>query len=114
MFFWLFGAAEMSFQPLIESQDPHARDNALSSNNMTFSISDEDHSLGNALRAMLCKRLDVEFAGYTIPHPTKAEINLRLQTMNKPAVDVLESAINDLFDLFSHIEVELEKELGEK
>ena len=44
----------------------------------TYIFYDEDHTLGNAIRYMLVKRKDVEFCGYTIPHPSENKMNLRL------------------------------------
>ncbi len=42
---------------------------------------DEDHTLGNSLRNILSQRADVEFCGYSIPHPSENKLNLRLQTI---------------------------------
>ncbi|SBS87573.1 RNA polymerase small subunit, putative [Plasmodium ovale curtisi] len=56
----------------------------------------------------------VEFAGYTVPHPTQAEINLRIQTTvsastatyasyntlaGEPAVNILMDSLSDLFQV---------------
>ncbi|EAA16320.1 RNA polymerases L / 13 to 16 kDa subunit [Plasmodium yoelii yoelii] len=46
----------------------------------TFCFENEDHTLGNCLRCILLQKEGIEFAGYTVPHPTQAEINLRIQT----------------------------------
>jgi len=35
----------------------------------TFAIGNEDHTLGNALRHVLMQNNEVEFAGYSVPHP---------------------------------------------
>jgi DNA-directed RNA polymerase I and III subunit RPAC2 len=40
---------------------------------------DEDHTLGNSLRYILSKRSDVEFCGYSIPHPSENRMIVRLQ-----------------------------------
>lgn len=59
---------------------------------VTFQIHDEDHTLGNALRYIIMKKFvnlylagvndspDVEFCGYSIPHPSEPKLNLRIQT----------------------------------
>ncbi|XP_030252789.1 DNA-directed RNA polymerases I and III subunit RPAC2 isoform X2 [Sparus aurata] len=47
---------------------------------VTFVLHDEDHTLGNSLRYMIMKTLDVEFCGYTITHPSESKINFRIQT----------------------------------
>jgi DNA-directed RNA polymerase I and III subunit RPAC2 len=65
----------------------------------------EDHTLGNSLRYMLMKNKNVEFAGYSIPHPSGNEMNLRIQTtsIQKPAVEVLKDTLRDLNDLCTHV-----------
>lgn len=42
--------------------------------------SDEDHTLGNALRHVLMQNKEVDFCGYSVPHPSEPKMNLRLQT----------------------------------
>jgi DNA-directed RNA polymerase I and III subunit RPAC2 len=52
-------------------------------NNMdaiTFSIKDEDHTIGNALRWIIMKNPNVTFCGYSIPHPSEFKIHFRIQT----------------------------------
>ncbi|CAN0209296.1 unnamed protein product, partial [Hapterophycus canaliculatus] len=41
---------------------------------------DEDHTLGNALRHVLMENKEVDFCGYSVPHPSEPKMNLRLQT----------------------------------
>lgn len=53
------------------SQGPHAA---------SFVIEQEDHTLGNSLRYFINKNPDVEFCGYTIPHPSETKMNIRIQT----------------------------------
>ena len=43
----------------------------------------EDHTLGNVLRVILSGHSDVEFVGYSIPHPSDSKMNLRLQTLTQ-------------------------------
>lgn len=70
---------------------------------MTFAMTGEDHTLGNALRSILAGRMDVEFVGYSIPHPTQNEMNLRLQTHDRPAVEVLGEGLDDLIGVCEHL-----------
>ena len=66
----------------------------------SFEFEKEDHTLGNALRYVIMKKSvclwhvnevililscspDVEFCGYSIPHPSEAKMNLRIQTWGK-------------------------------
>lgn len=44
----------------------------------------------------ICSR-DVEFCGYTMPHPAEAKVHLRIQTVaKKRAVDILNRALEHL------------------
>lgn len=75
----------------------------------TFSIRNEDHTLGNALRHVIMKKYqlgdafnnlpfspDVDFCGYSVPHPSEAKIHLRIQSRGPPAVDILRKGLDDL------------------
>ncbi|KAL1953107.1 hypothetical protein VTO42DRAFT_3587 [Malbranchea cinnamomea] len=66
----------------------------------SFQFDGEDHTLGNALRYVIMKNPEVEFCGYTIPHPSEAKMNLRIQTYDSTNVfAVLEKGFEDLMDL---------------
>lgn len=66
----------------------------------SFQFDNEDHTLGNALRYIIMKNPDVEFCGYSIPHPSEAKMNIRIQTYDGVSVyDVLEKGLKDLEDL---------------
>ncbi|KAI9837575.1 MAG: RNA polymerase subunit AC19 [Sarea resinae] len=66
----------------------------------SFEFEGEDHTLGNALRYIIMKNPDVEFCGYSIPHPSEAKMNIRIQTYeNTTAQDALEKGLDDLMDL---------------
>ncbi|KAF2143020.1 uncharacterized protein K452DRAFT_350678 [Aplosporella prunicola CBS 121167] len=66
----------------------------------SFEFENEDHTLGNALRYVIMKNPAVEFCGYSIPHPSEARMNLRIQTYDDVSVyDVLEKGLEDLADL---------------
>ncbi|KAF1813114.1 RBP11-like subunits of RNA polymerase [Eremomyces bilateralis CBS 781.70] len=66
----------------------------------SFQFDKEDHTLGNALRWIIMKNPEVEFCGYTIPHPAEAKMNFRIQTYDGANVrKVLEKGLNDLMDL---------------
>ncbi|KAF6012338.1 RNA polymerase subunit AC19 [Brettanomyces bruxellensis] len=70
-----------------------------------FQIIDEDHTLGNALRYMIMKNPEVEFCGYSIPHPSENKMNIRIQTYGEQtAVDALHKGLDDLSKLCSFIE----------
>ncbi|XP_004364691.1 hypothetical protein CAOG_01823 [Capsaspora owczarzaki ATCC 30864] len=74
--------------------------------NATVAIKDEDHTIGNALRYMLMKNPDVEFCGYSIPHPSENKIHVRVQTVpgsGVSAVDVVRKALEQLIEMCSHV-----------
>ncbi|KAK5134809.1 RNA polymerase subunit AC19 [Meristemomyces frigidus] len=71
----------------------------------SFAFEKEDHTLGNALRYMIMKNPDVEFCGYSIPHPSETVMNLRIQTWDNVSVmDVLKRGLSDLADLCDVVE----------
>ncbi|KAF2679623.1 RBP11-like subunits of RNA polymerase [Lentithecium fluviatile CBS 122367] len=71
----------------------------------SFQIEKEDHTLGNALRYIIMKNPDVEFCGYSIPHPSEDKMNIRIQTYdNVSAESVLDKALQDLMDMCDVIE----------
>ncbi|KAH6715330.1 DNA-directed RNA polymerase [Leptodontidium sp. MPI-SDFR-AT-0119] len=65
----------------------------------SFEFMKEDHTLGNSLRYIIMKNPDVEFCGYSIPHPSEALMNIRIQTYGTTAVEALEKGLTDLMDL---------------
>ncbi|KAH6564740.1 hypothetical protein BASA82_000869 [Batrachochytrium salamandrivorans] len=70
----------------------------------TFCIRNEDHTLGNSLRYIIMKNPAVSFCGYSIPHPSEYQINLRIQTDGTTtAVDALHKGLDDLVDMMTHI-----------
>lgn len=71
---------------------------------------------------------DVEFCGYSIPHPSEPKLNLRIQTYGsrdrgsisdmagdggKTAVDALEKGLDDLMALCGAVEEKFHAALGE-
>ncbi|OJJ81933.1 DNA-directed RNA polymerase core subunit RPC19 [Aspergillus glaucus CBS 516.65] len=66
----------------------------------SFQFEGEGHTLGNALRFSIMKNPQVEFCGYTIPHPSEQKMNLRIQTTDETtATDALQKGLDDLMDL---------------
>lgn len=71
----------------------------------SFQFDGEDHTLGNALRYIIMKNPDVEFCGYSIPHPSEAKMNLRIQTYDGVSVyTVLEKGLEDLMNMCDVVE----------
>ena len=69
----------------------------------TFTLHNEDHTIGNVLRHVLNTSPEVEFVGYSVPHPSEHKMNLRLQTVGPPATEVLERALGTVFEVGEHV-----------
>lgn len=80
----------------------------------SFQIVDEDHTLGNALRYIIMKNPDVEFCGYSIPHPSENNLNIRIQTYGQyTAVEALQKGLKDLMDLCDVVEDKFTQKIRE-
>jgi len=82
----------------------------------TFAIGDEDHTLGNSLRHILMNNAKVEFAGYSVPHPSEPVVHIRVQTKKKAnitAVDALKEGCATLYDQCSIVLEQLEEVMPE-
>ncbi|OMJ78501.1 hypothetical protein SteCoe_21654 [Stentor coeruleus] len=62
----------------------------------TFTFRNEGHTLGNALRYFLIKNKDVEFVGYSVPHPAEPLMNIRVQTHTANPLSTLENSLYNL------------------
>ncbi|KAJ8950850.1 hypothetical protein NQ318_011146 [Aromia moschata] len=70
-----------------------------SSKSKTFVFKDEGHTLGNALRCVISSYPDVQFCGYTVPHPAEAKMHFRIQMHKGKAVDALKRGLEDLVNV---------------
>ncbi|KAE8693072.1 Tim10/DDP family zinc finger protein isoform 1 [Hibiscus syriacus] len=75
----------------------------------TFSLTDEDHTLANSVRFTLNQDPRVTFSGYSIPHPSQARVNIRVQTTGDPASEVLKDACQDLMLMCRHVRSTFDK-----
>ncbi|GMG55706.1 unnamed protein product [Ambrosiozyma monospora] len=81
----------------------------------SFQIIDEDHTLGNALRYIIMKNPNVEFCGYSIPHPSEAKLNIRIQTYGDiTAVQALHQGLDDLIKVCTHVEEEFSSKITQR
>ncbi|CAD6185623.1 unnamed protein product [Caenorhabditis auriculariae] len=70
--------------------------------NLTVILHEEDHTIGNALKHLLCQNPEVEFCGYNVPHPLEDKILLRIQTkIGSNALPFLVKALEDLEKIFA-------------
>ncbi|KAF8822165.1 Dna-directed Rna polymerase II RPB11A [Cardiosporidium cionae] len=95
--------ATKSTSAVVMGRENTAQSNPIAATQMTFTLPNEDHTIGNAIRALLIRKPCVEFAGYSMPHPTLNEINLRIQTTGESAIDVLCEGLDDLSDICDHL-----------
>ena len=71
----------------------------------TFVFGNEDHTLGNSLRHVLMERPEVDFCGYSVPHPYEPKMNVRLQVKDGyKAKDILVLGLRDLEALTEKME----------
>ncbi|KAG5253772.1 DNA-directed RNA polymerase I(A) and III(C) family protein [Salix suchowensis] len=69
----------------------------------TFCFVDEDHTLANSVRFALNQDPRVSFCGYSIPHPSDAKVNIRVQTTG------VEDACQNLMVMCQHVRSTLDK-----
>lgn len=76
--------------------------------NVTFVIKGEDHTLGNALRWVIAQQTeDVDFVGYTMPHPSELKIHLRIQCKlgsSRTAREILKESLQALHAIYCKVE----------
>ncbi|XP_030377279.1 probable DNA-directed RNA polymerases I and III subunit RPAC2 [Scaptodrosophila lebanonensis] len=78
----------------------------------TFVFENETHTLGNALKTIVARYPEVDFCGYTIPHPTENKLHFRIQSNRERAIDLLKRGLEDLEALCDHTIVTFEKEMN--
>lgn len=68
-----------------------------SQSSRTFVIENEGNTLGNALKNIVANYPEVEFCGYTVPHPQEDKIHFRIQAHGDiKAIDILRRGLTDL------------------
>ncbi|KAJ2756084.1 RNA polymerase subunit AC19 [Coemansia aciculifera] len=81
---------------------------------VTFSIKEEDHTLGNALRWCIMQNPQVDFCGYSIPHPSEAKTHVRIQTTDSTnAIDSMNKGLDDLKAACQLIQAKLHQRVEE-
>eukprot|EP00740_Mantoniella_antarctica_P002227 CAMPEP_0181360080 /NCGR_PEP_ID=MMETSP1106-20121128/6459_1 /TAXON_ID=81844 /ORGANISM="Mantoniella antarctica, Strain SL-175" /LENGTH=100 /DNA_ID=CAMNT_0023473297 /DNA_START=72 /DNA_END=374 /DNA_ORIENTATION=- len=70
----------------------------------TFTLKDEDHTMGNAVRYMLNKNPQVSLCGYSVPHPMETSVNVRVQTSGEvTATAAMRDALLDIISVCDHV-----------
>lgn len=81
---------------------------------VTFVFHHEDHTLGNLLRSVLVTNRKVDFAGYTIPHPSEPILHLRIQCqVGYKAEDMLKEAFVTIREMCGVVEGSFEEALSQ-
>jgi DNA-directed RNA polymerase I and III subunit RPAC2 len=85
-----------------------------SSTEATYSLQNEDHTLGNCLRYQLNKNPGVLVAGYSVPHPMERKVNVRVQTVAPVTADgAMREALLDVVSVCEHVTETFEEALKE-
>jgi DNA-directed RNA polymerase I and III subunit RPAC2 len=75
----------------------------------TFAIGNEDHTIGNSLRHVLLQNANVDFAGYSVPHPSEPVVHIRVQTSQRSQMSAIHALKDSCQTLFEQCEIVLEK-----
>ena len=68
-------------------------------NTSLFTINDEDHTFGNAVKMMLLRNPEVRFVAYRKPHPLENKIEIKIQTNNNTTpINAFREALKNLND----------------
>ena len=87
----------------MEPASPLQVDSGGDPSSATFTLHNEDHTMGNTLRYMLNKKSEVMFVGYSVPHPAEPKMNLRLQTVGPPATEVFLDSLSTIYQVGEHV-----------
>jgi DNA-directed RNA polymerases I and III subunit RPAC2 len=87
----------------------------VSEQSKTFSLLEEDHTLGNALRHIVMQDPNTEFCGYTVPHPSEPILHIRVQTKENTTSDkVMMAGAKTLKSMCDHIMTTYKESLATK
>ncbi|GMH33550.1 hypothetical protein BSKO_01384 [Bryopsis sp. KO-2023] len=86
---------------------PSKKSSAKGGSGGTFTLMGEDYTLANSLRWILNRNPEVEFCGYSAPHPSEDLINMRIQTTGRiTAKQALKKAALELRKVCEHVKEE--------
>jgi DNA-directed RNA polymerase subunit L len=72
-------------------------------------IENENHTMGNLITRVIQDHPDIEFCGYNVDHLYVNELTLRYKTNGKNIIDILDTSINYLINLYKHLIKQIEK-----
>eukprot|EP01006_Ploeotia_vitrea_P052454 TRINITY_DN67689_c12_g8_i1.p1 TRINITY_DN67689_c12_g8~~TRINITY_DN67689_c12_g8_i1.p1 ORF type:complete len:106 (-),score=11.91 TRINITY_DN67689_c12_g8_i1:265-582(-) len=71
----------------------------------TFTLRGETHTLGNILQTQLNCREDIQFAGYTVPHPLEDKMEIHLRGVeDTDAVELFQEGLSDTIQTMNKLE----------
>lgn len=80
-----------------------------STTSRTYVIHNEGHTLGNVVRRQLNATPNVDFAGYSVPHPSEPLVHLRVQTKGgKLADEAVVEACSEVADICDFLRAEVD------
>jgi DNA-directed RNA polymerase subunit L len=74
-----------------------------------LTIVNENNTMGNLITRVIQDHPDIEFCGYNVDHLYVNELTLRYKTNGKSIIDILETSINYLINLYNHLIKQIEK-----
>jgi DNA-directed RNA polymerase subunit L len=80
-------------------------------NEGSFTVNNEDHTLGYLISSGLQMHKDISFAGYSIPHPLVKELIINFVIKKNNIIDIISDVINYYIKLFNNIKNEIIKKL---
>ena len=94
--------SRLQFENLTDGTDPNLC--------TTFVMREEDHTLGNAVRFAIINWQEVEFCGYSVPHPSINTINIRIQSKKKAPTKILSEGLHSVREISKALLDKLEEE----
>ncbi|KAJ6640369.1 putative DNA-directed RNA polymerases I and III subunit RPAC2 [Pseudolycoriella hygida] len=96
-----------------------ANEGEVSDSSKTFVFENEGHTLGNVLKSIIGRYPEVDFCGYTVPHPAESTMHLRIQVSKKSrvsddssqnikAIDILVRGLKDVVAVCDHTEMKFD------
>lgn len=79
----------------------------------TFFFEDEGHTMGNILKYLISKSEHVEFCGYSIPHPNKNLMTLRIEAKNGYCpINILKTNLKYLIEFCNNMKKKFKKSMS--
>jgi DNA-directed RNA polymerase subunit L len=94
-------------EKIINTIEKHNNEQAFIEAKLT--IENENHTMGNLITRVIQDHPDIEFCGYNVDHLYVNELTLRYKTNGKSIIDILDTSINYLINIYKHLIKQIEK-----